>query len=152
MKLTNNFTAALCAAVCMLGCTAFSACGEDDWVSATLLESDTTHVVIQAAQTKGSLYDAMQDIKSRPGPGNFSFDGTGGKDDFFITVLNGRALQGREYWAIYTSLGEYGGVSYSSAEYGTFDYKGTVCAMASYGCSGLPLVEGCYYVIALSEY
>lgn len=149
MKLTNNFTAALCAAVCMLGCAAFSACGEDDSVSATLLESDTTNVVIQATQTKGSLYDGMKELSSA---GWFSFDGTGGKDDFFITVLNGRELQGREYWAIYTSLGEYGGVSYSSAEYGTFDYKGTVCAMASYGCSGLPLVEGCYYVIALSEY
>lgn len=149
MKSTKNFTAALCAAVCMLGCAAFSACGEDDSVSATLLESDTTHVVIQAAQTKGSLYDGMKELSYA---GWFSFDGTGGADSFYITVLNGRALQGREYWAIYTSLGEYGGVSYSSAEYGTFDYKGTVCAMASYGCSGLPLVEGCYYVIALSEY
>ena len=51
------------------------------------------------------------------------------------------------YWAVYTTLGTLDGTSYSDAQWGTWEYEGNTLASASYGVSGLPMIEGEYYAL-----
>lgn len=108
-------------------------------------------VVIKANTTKGSLEDALNTLKDSK-----ALDFTGSQSEYglFIESVNGKTADAdkNEYWAVYTTLTELDGVSYSSAEYGTYDYDGTECASASFGASGLPMVEGELYAIVLATY
>lgn len=108
-------------------------------------------VVIKANVTEGSLEDALNALKDSK-----ALDFTGSQSEYglFIEAVNGKTAVAdkNEYWAVYTTLTELDGVSYSSAEYGTYDYDGTECASASFGASGLPMVEGELYAIVLTTY
>lgn len=108
-------------------------------------------VVIKADTTEGSLEDALNALKD-----SNALDFTGSQSEYglYIESVNGRTADAakNEYWAVYTTLTEIDGVSYSSAEYGTYDYNGTQCASASFGASGLPMVEGELYAIVLATY
>ena len=108
-------------------------------------------VVIKANTTEGSLEDALNALKD-----SNALDYTGSQSEYglFIESVNGKAADAakNEYWAVYTTLTEIDGVSYSSAEYGTYDYDGTECASASFGASGLPMVEGELYAVVLAAY
>ena len=108
-------------------------------------------VVIKANVTEGSLEDALNALKDSK-----ALDFTGSQSEYglFIEAVNGKTAVAdkNEYWAVYTTLTELDGVSYSSAEYGTYDYDGTECASASFGASGLPMVEGELYAIVLATY
>ncbi len=108
-------------------------------------------VVIKASTTEGSLEDALNALKD-----SNALDFTGSQSEYglYIESVNGRTADAakNEYWAVYTTLTEIDGVSYSSAEYGTYDYDGTECASASFGASGLPMVEGELYAVVLAAY
>ncbi len=108
-------------------------------------------VVIKANVTEGSLEDALNALKDSK-----ALDFTGSQSEYglFIEAVNGKTAVAdkNEYWAVYTTLTELDGVSYSSAEYGTYDYDGTECASASFGASGLPMVDGELYAIVLATY
>ena len=142
MKNTLRFAALFVAAI------AAFANGNAD---ATLLENSETLVVIKANTTSGSMKDAMDKFKEE---GTITYEGSESEYGFYITSVNGYtpdALK-NEFWAVYTTLGNYEGVTYSSAEYGTYEYKGTSCASDSYGISGLPMVEGYLYILTISTY
>ena len=108
-------------------------------------------VVIKANTTEGSLEDALNALKD-----SNALDFTGSQSEYglYIESVNGKTADAtkNEYWAVYTTLTEIDGVSYSSAEYGTYDYDGTQCASASFGASGLPMVEGNLYAVVLATY
>ena len=118
---------------------------------AAVLEGSDKLVVIEAAATGGSLEEAMSALKEA---GKLTYDGSEGEYGFYINSVNGYTpnAENNEYWAVYTTLGEYDGVEYSTADYGTYDYDGKTLASASYGISGLPLVEGEIYVLVIETY
>lgn len=130
---------------------AFASCGEESSSAAKLLESSDKLVVIEAKETGGSLLDALNSLKE---DGSLTFEGEDSEYGFYLNSVNGYTpdASANEFWAIYTTLGEYEGVAYSSAEYGTYDYNGKTCASASYGVSGLVMVEGEIYVLAVESY
>lgn len=150
MKHTLRFAALIVATITAFAGFVLSACGSND-ADATLLESSETLVVIQANTTNGSMQDAMAKFKEE---GKLTYEGSESEYGFYLTSVNGYTPDAskNEFWAVYTTLGEYGGVTYSSAEYGTYDYQGTPCASASYGISGLPMVEGYLYILTISTY
>ena len=150
MKHTLRFATFIVATITAFAGFVLSACGGND-ADATLLESSETLVVIQANTTSGSMQDAMSKFKEE---GKLTYEGSESEYGFYLTSVNGYTPDAskNEFWAVYTTLGEYGGVSYSSAEYGTYDYKGTSCASASYGITGLPMVEGYLYILTISTY
>ena len=150
MKKFKWFAATLCAAVLALASLSLFGCGETvDGVK--LVESSEKVVVIEATATKGSLLDAMNALESAE---ELKFETSGSGDMTMIVSVNGYAPDSskNEFWAIYTSLTELDGVVYSNAEYGTYEYGGKTLGSASFGCAGLPLVEGETYLLAISTY
>ncbi len=149
MKRTAKIIAVIIAAV--IAAISLASCGENSSAGAKLLRSSDKLVIIEAESTGGSLLDALNALKEE---GGLSFEGEDGDYGYFITSVNGYTpdASANEYWAIYTTLGEYEGVAYSSAEYGTYDYDGTTCASASYGVSGLIMVEGEIYVLTVETF
>lgn len=132
-----------------LSCTA---CVDKNVIDgAKLIESSEKLVVIEATETGGSLEDAL---KSFSQAGNIELEGSTNEFGFYITSINGYEPDAskNEFWAIYSSLGEYEGVSYSNSEYGTYEYNGTTYAIASYGVSGMPLIKGEIYILTISTY
>lgn len=118
--------------------------------SAEIVRSDENTVIIRVNETGGSLEDAMNALAES---GELSFDGSESEYGFFITSVNGvSADPASQYWAVYTTLGDYEGVSYSNAEYGTFDHDGATLNSASYGISGLPAAEGELYALTLETF
>ena len=150
MKKFRWFAAILCAAVLALASFALFGCGEEKG-KVTLLEKSEKFVVIEANETSGSLYDGLTYLKEN---GELDFESTGSGEMLFLTSVNGYAADGakNEFWGIYTSLTELDGVTYSTAEFGTYTYSGTAYYSASYGCTGLPLVEGEVYILAISTF
>lgn len=132
-------------AVCLL-----VSCGAAD-VGAKVVESSETLLVIEATSTGGSLEDALNSLAEA---GELSYDGSESEYGFYITSVNGYTpdASANEYWAIYTTLGEYEGVQYSSAEFGSYNYSEKTCASASYGVSGIPMVESELYILAVESY
>ena len=130
---------------------ALTSCGETSSEGAKLVYSTDTYIVIEAAETGGSLEDALKALSDA---GELTYGGSESEYGFYLTSINGREVDAsaNEYWAVYTTLGEYEGVAYSSAEFGTFDYNGKSLASASYGVSGLIMVEGELYVIVLESW
>ncbi len=140
----------------VLACALFSAAcaqpaGGEDAPSVTLLAGDGERVVLRAEETdtSASLFDALAALQEK---GELRFSYEEGEYGAFLTQINGHTAAGNEFWAVYTTLGEYGGVRYSDEAYGTYHYGETQLASASYGVSSLPLVEGMLYAVALSSY
>lgn len=131
----------------------FTACTGDTEApaAAVVLEGSDKLVVIEANATGGSLEEAMSALKAA---GTLTYEGSEGDYGFYLTSVNDYTpdAENNEYWAIYTTLGEYEGVEYSNSEYGTYDYNGKTCASASYGISGIPMVEGEIYIITIATY
>ncbi len=150
MKNALKLAALFAAAIAAFAGSIFSACANGN-ADATLLENSETLVVIKANTTSGSMQDAMTKLKEA---GQISYEGSESEYGFYITSVNGYTPDAskNEFWAVYTTLGEYEGVTYSSAEYGAYEYKGTSCASALYGISGLPIVEGYLYILTISTY
>ena len=132
---------------------AFTACAGDTAASgsAAVLEGSDKLVVIEASSAGGSLEEAMAALKEA---GVLTYEGSESEYGFYITSVNGYTpdAEKNEYWAVYTTLGEYEGVEYSNSEYGTYDYNGKTCASASYGISGMPMVKGEIYVLVVESY
>lgn len=127
-----------------------AACGSGD-VSAKIISQTETELAIECTADGGTLEDALTALSEA---GKLSFSGDDGDFGLYITEVNGRSADPakNEYWAIYTTLGELDGVAYSSAEYGSRECGGRICASASYGASGLPMVAGELYVLSLESY
>lgn len=149
MKQRRIFAAsliALCACLCLAACGG-KASGYE------LLESGECIVAVKASETNEqvSLFDVLLRLREE---GEIEFTYSDSEYGAYILSVNGYTpdVSKNEYWAVYTTLGEYKEVSYSSAEYGTYDYNGTACASASYGVSGLPMVEGNVYLLAIGTY
>ena len=140
-------------AILLIVTFAFTACAGDTAASggAAVLEGSDKLVVIEASSAGGSLEEAMAALKEA---GTLTYEGSESEYGFYLASVNGYTpdAENNEYWAIYTTLGEYEGVEYSNSEYGTYDYNGKTCASASYGISGIPMVEGEIYVIAVATY
>ena len=150
MKRMKRLAAVFAVVVLTLSAFALTACGDDTVKSnATLLASTDTLVVIRAEKTGGSVEDAMKQFQT---DGKLEYAGEEGQYGWFLTSVNGNTLTGNAYWAVYTTLGTYEDVAYSTAEYGTYDYEGTACSYALYGITGLPLVAGNLYVLTVATY
>ena len=113
--------------------------------------SSQTQVLVRVMETEDgkSMYDALVALQA---DGRLTFDGSESTYGFYITSDNSVAATNENYWAVYTTLGTYEGVSYSDATWGTIEHSGppgNTCtlASASYGVSGLPLVEGELYAL-----
>lgn len=135
--------------------TILTACGGDT-VSAKILSSAkgdprVCEVVIRAEADGGSLADALKALAEA---GELKYDGYESEYGFFITSLIGVEADAseNEYFAVYTTLGEYEGVVYSNAEYASYKYNSKTLGSASYGVSGLPMVEGELYALVLENY
>lgn len=137
--------------VALIFAVTLTACGDGKAVEAALLESSKQRVVIEATGSNGSLEDALAYFKEE---GELDYAGSVGEFGFYLTALNGYEPDGsrNEFWAIYTTLGELDGVAYSNIEYGTYSYEGKTLASASYGISGIPLVEGELYILVIESY
>ncbi len=119
--------------------------------SVTLLQSDAKTIVFRAEKTdiQASVFDAMTALKEK---GEIDFTYEDGDYGAYVQTVNGTTLQEKQFWGVYTSLAEYEGVSYSSAEWGTYVYGGGELFSANYGVSGLPLIEGEIYVVTVGSY
>lgn len=140
--------AMLCGA--LSGCAANDAGGERGF-EVRLYESSQTQVLVRVMETEDgkSMYDALVALQA---DGRLTFDGSESTYGFYITSVNGVAATNENYWAVYTTLGTYEGVSYSDATWGTIEHSDALgntytLASASYGVSGLPLVEGELYAL-----
>lgn len=133
--------AMLCGA--LIGCAQAADTGDAE---SRLVANDETCVVIAAdkSDTDRSLYDALAFFATS---GEITMDGSESEYGFYLTSLNGREATDEYYWAVYTTLGILDGVEYSNAAWGTWEYGGETLASASYGVSGLPLVEGELYAL-----
>ena len=151
MKKTK-FTSIILAIFFVVSLT-LTACTGNDAPSSGAFSLSTSDklVVIKASATGGSLEEAMSTLKEM---GMLTYEGSESEYGFFLTSVNGYTpdAENNEYWAIYTTLGEYEGVEYSNSEYGTYNYEGKTCSSASYGISGIPVVEGEVYVITVATY
>lgn len=132
---------------------AFAACNKDASDFAEILESGSNTVVIRSVKTDNSvsLADVLLSLKES---GKLDLEGQNGDMGFYITSVNGYSPDAskNEFWAVYTTLENYEGVAYSDAALGTFEYGGKRLGSASFGVSGLPMVEGELYVITISTY
>ena len=149
---TTKFTSIILALFFVVTLT-FTACSGDSAAAggAVVLEGSDKLVVIEANATGGSLEEAMSALKEA---GELTYEGSESEYGFYLTSVNGYTpdAENNEYWAVYTTLGEYEGVEYSNSEYGTYDYNGKSCTSASYGISGLPMVEKEIYVLVVESY
>ena len=127
----------------LIGCAQAADTGDAEF---RLVANDETCVVIAAdkSDTDRSLYDALAFFATS---GEITMDGSESEYGFYLTSLNGRVATDEYYWAVYTTLGILDGVEYSNAAWGTWEYGGETLASASYGVSGLPLVEGELYAL-----
>lgn len=156
MKHMRTFFVAGTLAAAML-CGALSGCAPNDaggerGFEVQLYESSQTQVLVRVMETEDgkSMYDALVALQA---DGRLTFDGSESTYGFYITSVNGVAATNENYWAVYTTLGTYEGVSYSDATWGTIEHSDALgntytLASASYGVSGLPLVEGELYALA----
>lgn len=133
-------------AACFAGCAP-----QTTLVKAELLENNADCVVIAAGKNDAlySLYDALSAFRDA---GELTFAGSEGEFGFYLTSLNGREMAADRYWAVYTTLGMLDGTAYSDAAWGTWEYGESSLASASYGVSGLPLVEGELYALVWETY
>ena len=148
------FVAGALAAALM--CGALSGCAPNDaggerGFEVRLYESSQTQVLVRVMETEDgkSMYDALVALQA---DGRLTFDGSESTYGFYITSVNGVAATSDNYWGVYTTLGMYEGVSYSDATWGTIEHSDALgntytLASASYGVSGLPLVEGELYAL-----
>ncbi len=155
MKHMRTFFVAGTLAAAML-CGALSGCAPNDaggerGFEVQLYESSQTQVLVRVMETEDgkSMYDALVALQA---DGRLTFDGSESTYGFYITSVNGVAATNENYWAVYTTLGTYEGVSYSDATWGTIEHSDALgntytLASASYGVSGLPLVEGELYAL-----
>ena len=127
----------------LIGCAQAADTGDAEF---RLVANDETCVVIAAdkSDTDRSLYDALAFFATS---GEITMDASESEYGFYLTSLNGREATDEYYWAVYTTLGILDGVEYSNAAWGTWEYGGETLASASYGVSGLPLVEGELYAL-----
>lgn len=127
----------------LIGCAQAADKGDAEF---RLVANDETCVVIAAdkSDTDRSLYDALAFFATS---GEITMDGSESEYGFYLTSLNGREATDEYYWAVYTTLGILDGVEYSNAAWGTWEYGGETLASASYGVSGLPLIEGELYAL-----
>ena len=127
----------------LIGCAQAADKGDAEF---RLVANDETCVVIAAdkSDTDRSLYDALAFFATS---GEITMDGSESEYGFYLTSLNGREATDEYYWAVYTTLGSLDGVESSNAAWGTWEYGGETLASASYGVSGLPLVEGELYAL-----
>ena len=150
MKIKKFFAIPCALALCLLSC--FTACGGGQAVKATLLHGEGDLIILRADETDTgkSVFDALQAFAQEE---SISLTYEMGDYGAMITSVNGVSLtQANEFWAVYTSLETYEGVSYSSTQYGTYGYGGQTLGSASYGVSYLPLVEGEIYVITVGSF
>ncbi|MCX4313571.1 MAG: hypothetical protein OSJ83_06925 [Clostridia bacterium] len=126
------------------------ACG-DVKVQVRLVKNDEKLVMIEALATGGSLEDALNELKTK---GELDYVGSQSEYGCYLISINGYVPDAaeHEFWAIYTSLTEYDGVTYSNEEFGTYDYAGETYVSAAYGISGMPLVSGYVYILAVTTY
>lgn len=134
-----------------LALCAFTACGKGT-AKVTVLESEGEVLVIRADETKTnvSFGDVLLDLKES---GKIQFEASNGDYGLYITSVNGITCDPTcEFWAVYTSLTVYEGVSYSNTDYGTFTYGDKVLPSASVGVDGLPMIEGNLYILTLESF
>ncbi len=148
MKHFRTLVAAAAAAVLLCGalfagCAGGGAAGTSD---AELLVSDGTRVVVRANAGDGtqSLYSVLEAMQKE---NKLTFAGSESEYGYYITSVNGVEATDDHYWAVYTTLGTLDGTSYSDAQWGAWEYEGNTLASASYGVSGLPMIEGEYYAL-----
>lgn len=144
----KKITAIILSAILLL--TLLAACGSET-VGAKITESSGKLVIIEATETAGSLEDALKALSDA---GELTYGGSDSDYGFYLTSLNGieADASANEYFAVYTTLGEYEGVSYSSSEWASYNHNGKTLGSASYGVSGLPMVKGELYAIVLENY
>ena len=133
----------------LIAFAAFAGCTKDSIKGAKLIEKGERLVVIEATETGGSLEDALAKFKEEK---LLDYESAMGDYGLYVKKLNGYTLENNEFVAIYTSLSEYDGIAYSNTDWGTYEYNGKTYDSATYGASGLPLIKGEIYILAISTY
>ena len=139
--------AAAVVAALAAGCAAGTGVGGAE---VKLLACDETCAVAEATagDSTKSFYDALAAFEEA---GELTIGGSESEFGFYLTSFNGKEATDEYFWGVYTTLGTWEGVSYSDASYGTWEYGGRTLASASYGVSGLPLVEGELYALVWTK-
>ncbi|MGN1234404.1 MAG: DUF4430 domain-containing protein [Christensenellaceae bacterium] len=146
--------AVLFAAVAAL-CLAFFGCSEHESSSYSVEANTETLVVIKATETnvEVSVMDALKELAEA---GTIQMEYTNGEWGAYIESINGTVpdAAAHEYWAFYTTLGTYGEPAfiYSTTDFGSYDYQGTICGYAQVGAGSMPMVEGCLYVFTIATW
>lgn len=124
-------------AMVILSAFGFVACGEKT-ATAEVLETTQTLVVIRVnkADEISTLFDVMEELQKENAL-QFELGGT------MLKSLNGKqnAADFSACWMLYTSDGEM-----SNGEWGTYDYRGTLCGSAILGGDALIVSTDSYYV------
>ena len=160
MKLVKHISFALAtvAALAFSLCV-FSACtGEEKNVRCEVLVNSEELLIFRAEEGDAtvSVYDALVSLQNK---GEITFDGYVNNYGFTVTEMNGtkQADDWSAYWSVYTTLGEYEGITYATEGYedyitgewvdATYTYDGVKYLYASYGVSGIPVVQGYSYML-----
>ncbi len=150
-KAAAVFAAALAAGLAAAFC--LTACRKNPQGTAKLVSAEGNTIVIEGLRTDTSvsLADVLYSFKEE---GKLTFEAQDGDYGWQIMSVNGYVPDAakNEFWAIYTTLEEYGGDLYSDTSWGTFVYDGKTLGSAAYGASGMPVIEGELYILTLSTY
>jgi hypothetical protein len=165
MKITKKIMilclAATCTSAALFSCTSCDFFRSDNGEGENVYEliANTNELLIFKAQkTDGehSVYDALVTLQSEE---KITFDGYTGDYGFTPTEINGTkaADDWSTYWGVYTTLDAYDGETYATEGYNdyltgeyvdaTYTYEGVKYLYASYGVSGLPVIEGYSYAL-----
>lgn len=120
----------------------------------TVEKNESTLLVVKANETKMiSFFDVLKELAEDK---TITLDWSDSEYGAYINSINGTVPDAtkNEYWALYTTLVTVEGdeTVYSTSEWGSYDYNGTVCGMANVGASSLPMAEGCYYVFTIATW
>ena len=151
MKKLKAVLMSICALALSVCALAAMACGEPTGVKVTLVEAKEKLIVIRADSSYGALDDALKALKA---DGKISYEEQTGDYGSYITAIGGYTADAtkNEFVAIYSTLKEMDGVVYSTTEYGSYEYDGKTLGSASFGASGMPLIESELYILAIATY
>lgn len=156
MNIAKKISAAVAAFAATAALAAICACNSGN---ATKVENNAdsySHVFTVSSSVMDltdstSVYDYLCALQE---DGEITFEGYDSSYGYYITSVNGVAEQtgtnSGYSWMLYTDLAELDGVTYSSADYGSWEYDGKTLNSASYGISYLPAVEGYTYALVYS--
>ncbi len=95
-----------------------------------------------------TTYDALLLLEEH---GYLDFEVQRSQLGHYLLSVNGVTAQDGHFWALYTTIVEWNGFTYSTVEYTPFECNGVVLYSSTVGLSSLPIIDGQYYALLLCE-